>query len=96
MTEICSHCGQTMPTGAPDAIETLADSMRRWCTSEGYNVTWDDHVTAPVAAILLEKAAGTLANWASYGEGPPFRRAGGKGQRMYSLEGIARFLASEK
>jgi hypothetical protein len=43
------------------------------------------------AATFLGVAPGTLANWASAGRGPSFRRLGGGKVVLYDLADLARF-----
>jgi hypothetical protein len=72
----------------------LAELVTRCERAGAYVNPVRQDVRPDVAAMLLGRSRGTLDNWASAGQGPPFHRVGGKGARLYPLEGIARYIVA--
>ena len=44
-----------------------ADDLRLWCAEQSHAVTVDDAVYEPVAALILDRSPGTVANWRANG-----------------------------
>jgi hypothetical protein len=58
MSDRCPHCGQPMPLEREPTVERL----RRWCAESGHHITPDGAVHELVAALILDRSPGTLAN----------------------------------
>lgn len=87
----CPHCGYSL-VPREDAVASRLRELEHACQSRGLPVTGDQRVSEQVAAELLGRAPGTLANWA-YGDGTlPYTKVSGR--RTYRLADIAAFLES--
>lgn len=86
----CAECGHHAA-----GIDTL-EQIRRWCEENGYLITADGAVYEDVAARLLDRAPGTLANWRTAGTGPPYYRSGRTGRVRYRLTDIAAIIDASR
>ncbi|MGE0579655.1 hypothetical protein [Reyranella sp.] len=88
----CPHCG-----GPLDAQPSTEAQLRAWCVEHGHFISPDDAVHEDVAALLLDRAPGTLANWrANGGAGVPFFRAGRTGRVRYRLRDLAAHIDASR
>ena len=76
------------PSDDPEGAELTA-TLEEWCNANGHRVRFG-MVDTVAAAAILERAVGTLKNWARVGAGPPGRRGG------YRLVDLADFLLAER
>lgn len=82
----CPNCGHEYVPETRTPVQELEVA----CRERGLFVTVDGRVTEQVAADLLGRAPGTLANWA-YSDRPlPFVKVSGR--RTYRLSDLAEFL----
>lgn len=84
----CPHCGHVLA----DQPSTEA-RLRSWCAVNGHFIAPDESVYEATAALLLDRAPNTLANWrANGGAGVPFFRAGRTGRVRYRLADLAAYI----
>jgi len=84
----CPHC---CGTGILEH-DTLT-LLRTWCLSNGHHVTPDGAVYDHVAALILDRAPGTLSNWrANGGSKVPWYRISPTSRVRYRLTDLARFI----
>lgn len=84
----------------PSFDERVRETERRlleWCRSSGRHVTADAAVYEEVAALLLDRSSGTLANWRALGgAGVAWYRAGRTGRVRYRLRDLAAYLERQR
>jgi len=71
-------------------IARIVSIFRQAVADSGATTTLDGRVSEEMAAVLLEKAPRSLANYRTAGLGPSFYRIGGR--VTYSLEDLARWI----
>lgn len=88
--DCCPNCGHSLTQ--PDQPRSPAQRLEQACRDRSLPVTIDGRVSEQVAAELLGRVSGTLANWA-YGSAPlAFVKI--RGRRTYRLTDIAEFIDS--
>ena len=86
----CPNCGHSL--SSPERQSTPAQRLEQACRDRALPVTVDGRVSEQVAAELLGRVPGTLANWA-YGSAPlAFVKI--RGRRTYRLTDIAEMIDS--
>ena len=96
MSERCPTCGRPWPE-APLEREPTVERLRRWCLDHGHLVTPDDCVRESVAALILDRSPGTVANWrANGGAAVPWFRSGRTGRVRYRLADLADYLEAQR
>jgi len=91
----CPHCGNYwVQEAAPPRSQV--EIWREECRKKGYYLAPGDCVSEAVAAELVERAPGTLANRRRDRTGPPARKMGVRGSRYsYRLCDLADWLRRE-
>jgi len=85
----CPCCGQ-LRLAAPQSTE---QRLREWCEANGHHIAADGSVYETTAALLLDRAPNTLANWRSNGgAGVPYFRSGRTGRVRYRLADLANHI----
>jgi hypothetical protein len=80
-----------------ERIEETAALLERACLERGQWVSHDGRVYDDVAAEILGRSVGTLANWrANGGARVPFFRAGRRGRVTYRLRDLAEYIESTR
>lgn len=80
-----------------DDIDQTTAQLERACRERGQWVSHDGRVYDDVAAEILGRTVGTLANWrANGGAGVPFFRAGRRGRVTYRLRDLAAYIESTR
>lgn len=78
-------------------VAETAAALERWCRENGHIVLAGDRVFEDAAALILDRAPGTLANWRSNGGAVvPFYRSRGRGRVTYRLRDLARYLEQQR
>lgn len=80
-----------------ERIDETTAQLERACRERGEWVSHDGRVFDDVAAEILGRTVGTLANWRSNGAaGVPFFRAGRRGRVTYRLRDLAAYIESTR
>lgn len=89
----CPHCGgrfRVEPDPPVTAPTTSVDQIRADCLVAGMTVIPGDRVREDGAAMILDRAPGTLRNWRSAGCGPPFKTV--RGRAVYEIADLIAFI----